>query len=702
MSETHASLPMLTRADTARFVPKSINEPERTISVTWTTGDRVRRRGFFSETEWDEELSLDEEAVDLGRLNSGAPFLDSHSAMRLSSVLGVVESAHLQGPKGRREGRATVRFDTTPEAERAWASVRNGILRNISVGYAVREWERIERKDDVPLLRAVRWSPLEISLVAVPADAAAQVRAVGDEFPCVVRSIQENDTMADPASGAAQEAVANPPNPAPVNEPGNPPAPQPQPQPQSTGNGEAEGENDGERRSAPASRGLTAEECAQITRSAGSLGVSADAAAGIIGKRGMTLARALAEIIDANAARQADTQVRNVQTPANSTVNIADEADKRSAGMANAILHQSNPSVFPLTDLGRRWIGRKPMELARAALEGVGISTDNMSPSQVAEKALLPCFGGQFGYRLGGLHTTSDFANTLGNVTQQTLRRAYDALPRTFTTWARRTTAQNFKPMAAVQLGGAPKLWKVNEHGEFPRGTLYEGKETYRIVTRGVVVGITRQVLINDDLNAMTRIPAMFGASAANAENDVVYALLLANGAMSDGTALFHANHANLAGSAGAPSVATLGAARTALFKQTDPDGNPIGVMPRYTLIPPSLEVTVAQLLAPVQPTQTSNTVPDFVRSTSWVMEPRLETGVTLDGTTYSGSATAWYQIADPATVDTIEYAYLAGNDGVYTETRNGFDVDGVEFKCRIDFGAGVIDHRGMFKNAGA
>jgi hypothetical protein len=98
---------------------------------------------------------------------------------------------------------------------------------------------------------------------------------------------------------------------------------------------------------------------------------------------------------------------------------------------------------------------------------------------------------------------------------------------------------------------------------------------------------------------------------------------------------------------------------------------------------------------------QTSNTVPDILKSTTWVMEPRLETGVTLDGVTYAGSATAWYQVADPATVDTIEYAYLSGNEGVYTETRNGFDVDGVEFKCRIDFGAGVVDWRGLFKNAG-
>ncbi|MCD6070545.1 MAG: peptidase, partial [Microvirga sp.] len=686
MAEQTASLPMLTRADTARFVPRTINEAERTIEVTWTTGDRVRRRGFFSDAQWDEELDLADESVNLARLNGGAPLLDSHSAYRLGSIMGVVESAWLQGPKGRREGRAKVRFSAKPEAETVWGEVKAGIIRNISVGYSVDEWVKQERKEDVPLMRAVRWTPLEISLVAVPADAAAQVRSAADEFPCVVRCIEENRSMADNASGTAQEAAGTsqqtpPPAPQPEPQPAPPPAPAPEPAappPASNGDGDDE-KKEGERRMPTAHQGLTTAECAQITRSAGSLGVSAEEAAAIMGKKDMTLARALAEIIDKNAKRQEDTQVTNVQVRG-----LTDEADNRSAGMANAILYQSNPAAFPLTDLGRKWIGRKPMELARAALEGAGIRTEGMSPNDVATQALLPGFGGHFGVRIGGLHTTSDFAGTLANVTQQTLRRAYDAMPRTFTSWARRTTAQNFKPIAAVQVGGAPKLWKVNEHGEFPRGTLYEGKETYRIFTRGVVVGITRQLMINDDLNAMTRIPGMFGASAANAENDVVYALLLANGALSDGTALFHANHANLAGTAGAPSVATLGAARTALFKQTDPDGNPIGVMPRYTLIPPSLEVTVAQLMAPITPALVASTVPDILKSTTWVMEPRLETGVTLDGVTYAGSATAWYQVADPATVDTIEYAYLSGNEGVYTETRNGFDVDGVEFKCRI------------------
>ena len=66
-----------------------------------------------------------------------------------------------------------------------------------------------------------------------------------------------------------------------------------------------------------------------------------------------------------------------------------------------------------------------------------------------------------------------------------------------------------------------------------------------------------------------------------------------------------------------------------------------------------------------------------------------------------AASAIAWYMAANPSQIDTIEYAYLEGQSGVYIETRVGFDVDGVEVKARLDFGAKAIDWRGIHKNPG-
>ena len=58
-----------------------------------------------------------------------------------------------------------------------------------------------------------------------------------------------------------------------------------------------------------------------------------------------------------------------------------------------------------------------------------------------------------------------------------------------------------------------------------------------------------------------------------------------------------------------------------------------------------------------------------------------------------------WYTAADPSAIDTIEYCYLEGQPGVYIETRQGFEVDGVEIKARLDFAAAANDHRGLQKN---
>ena len=208
------------------------------------------------------------------------------------------------------------------------------------------------------------------------------------------------------------------------------------------------------------------------------------------------------------------------------------------------------------------------------------------------------------------------------------------------------------------------------------------------------MVAITRQTLINDDLDAFTRIPAMYGNSIAQLEPDVVWGIITANPAMADGTALFHANHKNLAGTGAALAVDAVGAARAAMAKQTGLDKKTVlNVRPAFLIVPASLELKAEQLVAQnLVPAATSSLVPQSIRTLSPISEPRLD----------AASATAWYLAASPNQIDTIEYAYLEGQQGAYIETRNGFDVDGVEIKCRLDFGAKAIDWRGLYKNPGA
>lgn len=169
MKEMRASIPMQIRS--ASFIPHTINEDERTIEIVWTTGAAVRR--YDEEIgEYIEILEVSETAVDLSRLNEGAPFLNSHAGFSLDSVLGVIEKAWIQNG----EGRAIVRIGFgDPEIEKVWNLISQGIIRSISVGYEVLEF--VEHFDGLTrILTAVKWVPLELSAVAVPADPGASIR----------------------------------------------------------------------------------------------------------------------------------------------------------------------------------------------------------------------------------------------------------------------------------------------------------------------------------------------------------------------------------------------------------------------------------------------------------------------------------------------------------------------------------------------
>lgn len=171
----------------------SIDEAQRTIDVTWTTGAIVRRmlyREAVGYAAYDEELVVSASAVDLARLNAGAPVLDSHAAHTTRAQIAVVERAWLADG----EGRASLRFPPQgidEAADRMWGMVSNKIIRNLSAGYRLLEvvWTDPEKRGEVGKMKVVRWAPFELSFVTVPADVGAQTR--GDQqaaLPVVVRN----------------------------------------------------------------------------------------------------------------------------------------------------------------------------------------------------------------------------------------------------------------------------------------------------------------------------------------------------------------------------------------------------------------------------------------------------------------------------------------------------------------------------------
>ena len=175
-------LPKQTRGAEVRA--SSFSEADNTVEVIWTTGSVVRRRNFRGEA-YDEELIVTPDAVNMERLNGGAaPFLNSHSAYDLSTVIGTViaNSAHIANG----QGVARVKLSSAPSDANVVHKIKEGVIRSVSVGYTVDRVEVTERSDNVPLWRVTGWTPIELSGVAVGADAGAHIRAAATTFPCIV------------------------------------------------------------------------------------------------------------------------------------------------------------------------------------------------------------------------------------------------------------------------------------------------------------------------------------------------------------------------------------------------------------------------------------------------------------------------------------------------------------------------------------
>jgi hypothetical protein len=353
-----------------------------------------------------------------------------------------------------------------------------------------------------------------------------------------------------------------------------------------------------------------------------------------------------------------------------------------------------------MDDNARQYRTHSLLRAAEECLEQRGIHTRGMSKDTIAGLA--------FGFQMRvGLHTTTDFANILADVANKSLRRAYDEAPQTFSLISRRIPMPDFKPVKRNQLGEAPALSKILENGEFTRGTVAEGKEQFALGSFGKIFGITRKALVNDDLDAFGRMATMFGRSARNLESDLVWAEILRNANMGDGVALFATAHGNLAGTPAVIDIASLGIARAAMRNQKGLDARTfLNISSRYLIVPPGKETVADQFVSVNLAAAQASNVNPFSGRLTVVTEPRLEGGVTLDADgppeVIAGSATAWFLGASPDQIDMIEFGFLDGQEGPVVESRVGWEVDGLEIKCRHDFAAKVIDFRGLFKNAGA
>lgn len=596
----------------ARFEPASINEANRTVDLMLSSGAAVRRMTMSGEVV-DEELVVSPEAIRLDRLNNGAPLIDSHAVYAgVRTVLGVVERAWIQDG----ELWATVRFSKRVDVEAVFQDVKDGIIRSVSIGYKRHKIERIDSEEGgVTVYRVSDWEPVEVSLVLVPAEVGAGVRA--DETGTTIvetPSAKENRMDPEELEAARAEAIA-------------------------------------------AERKRAQEISDLVTRS----GLDASVANDLV-SRGVDIAAAREEVLEKVIARSAATKIDS-----NVSVGESHDSPEKIAGrMADALAHRFAPGTVKLTDESRQYAGHTPLDMVRDLIESKGERVRG-GREALAERAL----------------TTSDFPLLLEAAANKTLQGAYALAEPNYRKVAAQKSFADFKPHKFLTVGDFPDLKEVAEDGEVQAGGFSENRETITPSEFARKIVITRKTLINDDLGALGDFTQMGARRVAFWENGKVMSLLADNAKLSsDNTALFHANHGNL-GVAAALSIAALGKGRAAIRKQKSLDGLALNIPARYLVVSPDLETEAEQLTASI------------AAVTSGEVNPFSGKLVVISDATLTGSN--WFLLADPADAPSLAYGYVAGQSGPRVLMEQKFS--SVEFNLGVDFGAGVIDFRGAYKN---
>ena len=356
---------------------------------------------------------------------------------------------------------------------------------------------------------------------------------------------------------------------------------------------------------------------------------------------------------------------------------VEDEADKHRTATEQALLARAG---LVKADGANPFRGYTLGEMARASLTRAGYKSEGMDK--------IAFIGAAF------THSTSDFTSLLANVANKSLLKGYEEAEETFQVWTRPGTLPDFKPGSRVDLNMFPSLRKVPEGAEYKYASVGDRGASVILATYGELFSITRQAIINDDIDAFTRVPRVMGRAAIRTIGDLVYAILTSNPNMQDGTALFHASHGNLL-TGGAITTATVDAMRVAMALQKQGQAT-LNMRMKHLIVPIALQGTanvVRESEYEVGASSKNNTVPNSVRNTFEVVsDARLD----------AASSTAWYGACSAEMHDTVEVNYLDGNQAPYLEQRQGWNVDGTEFKVRMDAGVSALDWKALAKNPGA
>lgn len=342
-------------------------------------------------------------------------------------------------------------------------------------------------------------------------------------------------------------------------------------------------------------------------------------------------------------------------------------------------------------DRGNPYRGMRLHELARACMDASGIPVAGMAPEEFVGHAL-----GITRYRASASgQTSSDFPVILENTMHKLVLSGYTAQPVTYDRFCKIGDVSDFRAWKRLIPGLIGNLDDVNEAGEYLNKNIPDAEANSVIAKRrGNIVTITLEVIINDDLAYISDFARNLGRAGPRTIERRVYALLESNPVMGDGVPLFHASHNNLSGTAGAISVASLDAGRSAMAQQRAP-----GDDQEYLDIQPAIALCHTGKRSLMQGTVNAEYDPDTPNK---LQKPNSVRGIVADiASSPRLSANPWYLFADPNVSPVIEVVFLNGQREPRIVEEESFRTGGLSWRIELPFGVGAIDHRGAWKNPG-
>lgn len=554
------------------------------------------------------------------------------------AVVGHIEKVWLEDNRGK----ALVRFDTDEQSETIFQKVQSGTLQGVSVGYAIYRYEVLEDEDTKSTNGRFN-GPAYVVTDWEPLEISI-VSVPADATVGVGRSAEEIHTSIDTQEDNTrmdQEKTLE------VQEVKSTPV--------ETGLTQADLQKamEQERKRTSEITALFRDFDVEGADEAIVMGVSVD--------------EARAMVMDQLRARNKGVSV---------TMGEA-ESDKFRAAAQDAVLMAAGIPVADAAPGAQELRGHSMVELARESLQREGLQANFGDNMELARQAI---------------NSTSTFPAIMANLANKSVMVGFNEAETTYQIWAGKGSNRDFKEAARVALSEAGNLELVPEGGQFQQDFLGEASARTKVATYGKLFSLTRQAIINDDLGLFSKIATKYGSAAKRLVNKMVYAQLTGNVKMQDNVALFDSKHGNVAATGEALSVKAIAKAITAMRRQKGITGDAtLNITPKYLVVPPELEMTAYQIV-------NSTAAVDGVNS--GVVNPYKGRFVVVADAELT-DPDAWYLVADASQHDTIEVTYLNGVETPRLETRQGFDVDGIEYKVAFDCGVSALDFRGVFKNAG-